>query len=469
MDKADLLVHGKMVAEQLWQDVPPPFVHKEPAGLRKKVIIAARQEESCPESEVVNRRWRGRNGVLDESHTFTTIDLAGRRFIVQALESQSLPGSRYHIWWPSKQLDLDLLPVAFSWPRELAEQLASLREVYVPGSFSYGYDNMKHRLLVLGTSSSPSRKDKTETRPTGSSSVNDQWSNHEVWHHRQQSLNMNAPNLAPSRNNSGVHSPPMTGTHGNEDLTKRPVSSTSNQPRYGVSEPKDLSVSGPTLVEGSEVSAVMTKSRGNGRGDQRPFVQDQPVDWQTIRTGAYIPALVPGHKRRRQSHDSIGEGEHPEQVVDASQIPTTFSPQPSTSSILSRDDSANRNSTATRQTTPSATSNSPIASYKQSRTALRIMLPFSSDYVPLKLRSCITMSSLFVSALAVSGQGSLGTEVSGLRATFDWKDERDVERAMLLKQDYPDTFEVFLEIIDQAPCWMRDDSRCSVAIEVVLE
>lgn len=79
------------------------------------------------------------------------------------------------------------------------------------------------------------------------------------------------------------------------------------------------------------------------------------------------------------------------------------------------------------------------------------------------------MSSLFVSALAVSGQGSLGTEVSGLRATFDWKDERDVERAMLLKQDYPDTFEVFLEIIDQAPCWMRDDSRCSVAIEVVLE
>ena len=58
--------------------------------------------------------------------------------------------------------------------------------------------------------------------------------------------------------------------------------------------------------------------------------------------------------------------------------------------------------------------------------------------------------------------------MSGIRATFDWKQERDVDRAILLKREFPDTFEVFLEIVDGAPCWGTAGGRCGVGVEVVL-
>ncbi|CAF9923621.1 MAG: hypothetical protein ALECFALPRED_002506 [Alectoria fallacina] len=112
-------------------------------------------------------------------------------------------------------------------------------------------------------------------------------------------------------------------------------------------------------------------------------------------------------------------------------------------------------------------SSSPLASHKQSRTTLFIAIPLSTDSVPLKLRSCMTLSSLFNSVLAICAQPGQDT-VSGIRATFAWKQEKDVDRAILLKQDFPDTFEVFLEIIDGAPCWREEGGRCGVAVEVVL-
>ena len=58
--------------------------------------------------------------------------------------------------------------------------------------------------------------------------------------------------------------------------------------------------------------------------------------------------------------------------------------------------------------------------------------------------------------------------MSGIRATFTWKGDKDVDRAILLKRDFPDCFEVLLEIIDGAPCWGEEGGRCGVAVEVVL-
>lgn len=51
-------------------------------------------------------------------------------------------------------------------------------------------------------------------------------------------------------------------------------------------------------------------------------------------------------------------------------------------------------------------------------------------------------------AQPAAGQGN--HVVSGIRATFSWTQEKDVDRAILLKRDFPDTFEVFLEIVDGA-------------------
>lgn len=79
----------------------------------------------------------------------------------------------------------------------------------------------------------------------------------------------------------------------------------------------------------------------------------------------------------------------------------------------------------------------------------------------------MSLPSLFAAVLAICphpGQDA----VSGIRATFDWKREGEVDRAILLKRDLEDTFEVLLEIVDGAPCWREEGGRCGVAVEVVL-
>ena len=73
----------------------------------------------------------------------------------------------------------------------------------------------------------------------------------------------------------------------------------------------------------------------------------------------------------------------------------------------------------------------------------------------------MTLPALFASVLAVGAMP--GDAVSGIRATFDW-----FGRAILLKRDLEDTFEVLLEIVDGAPCWGEKEGRCGVAVEVVL-
>lgn len=162
-------------------------------------------------------------------------------------------------------------------------------------------------------------------------------------------------------------------------------------------------------------------------------------------------------KRRRQN--SIPSP----QLLPANHSPSTrSSPPPSTSSQQN-----SRVSTPTSFNPQSTHSSSFLASHKQSRTTLFIAIPLSHDMVPLKLRSCMTISSFFTSVLAICAQP--GQEiVSGIRATFDWKHEKDVDKAILLKVDFPDTFEVFLEIIDGAPCWEEEGGRCGVGLEVVL-
>lgn len=174
-------------------------------------------------------------------------------------------------------------------------------------------------------------------------------------------------------------------------------------------------------------------------------------------------------KRRRQNPIPAPLNSTSPQVLPAKQSPSTCSSRPPpTPSSSSQQNS--RLSTPASSNPQSTDSLSFLASHKQSRTTLFIAIPLSTDTVPLKLRSCMTIPSLFNSVLAICAQPGQTSQdvVSGIRATFEWKQEKDVDRAILLKQDFPDTFEVFLEIIDGAPCWKEEGGRCGVGVEVVL-
>ena len=105
-----------------------------------------------------------------------------------------------------------------------------------------------------------------------------------------------------------------------------------------------------------------------------------------------------------------------------------------------------------------------LAPNKLSRTTLRIAN--SNTFTPLKLRSCSNISAFFTKVLDICGLTARKDSVEALKLTFDWFPEDTEERTMLLKERYEDSFEFFLETVDEAPCW-ADGGKCTVNVEVV--
>ena len=105
-----------------------------------------------------------------------------------------------------------------------------------------------------------------------------------------------------------------------------------------------------------------------------------------------------------------------------------------------------------------------LAPHKLARTTLRIA--DSNTFTPLKLRSCSNISAVFTKVLDICSLTAHKDTVEALKLTFDWFPEGTDERTMLLKERYEDSFEFFLETVDEAPCW-ADGGKCTVGVEVV--
>lgn len=126
---------------------------------------------------------------------------------------------------------------------------------------------------------------------------------------------------------------------------------------------------------------------------------------------------------------------------------------------------------------PSETSNLPnqaptsipdLTPYKQTYTILRVTRDTNViGFVPLRLRACMTMSALFSSAIAASGYREQNEPIKCLMVVFDWKDEHDVFKTMYIDRETEGSFEIFLEIIDDAPCWKDEGGKCGIAVEIV--
>lgn len=148
-------------------------------------------------------------------------------------------------------------------------------------------------------------------------------------------------------------------------------------------------------------------------------------------------------------------------------------PSPEPSTILN----LNAQSSSTHETPMSSIPGTSMSAKKQNNTTLWISIPSSTDAVPMKLRSCMTTSSLFHSVFKICGlaegehqqQRQQQEKVSGLRTTLEWTQSvGGVKKYLMLKRDFEDSFDVFLRIIDALPCWEQEGGCCSVAIEVVM-
>lgn len=141
----------------------------------------------------------------------------------------------------------------------------------------------------------------------------------------------------------------------------------------------------------------------------------------------------------------------------------TFSSKPSAANNLKQRLPENQTS---HRFDPADSADLPqIAIHKLNRTILRIL--HSGSFIPLKLRSCATISSLFDTVKDLCGLNYTGEQIQTLKVIFTWISEGDSNRSILLKEQYKDSFEFLLETVDEAPCWESDSGRCTVDIEVV--
>lgn len=79
----------------------------------------------------------------------------------------------------------------------------------------------------------------------------------------------------------------------------------------------------------------------------------------------------------------------------------------------------------------------------------------------------MTMSALFSGVIAASGYREDGEPIKCLMAVFDWKDETDLYKTIYVEKGTEGSFEIFLEIIDEAACWKDEGGKCGIAVEVV--
>ena len=120
------------------------------------------------------------------------------------------------------------------------------------------------------------------------------------------------------------------------------------------------------------------------------------------------------------------------------------------------------------QSQAATTSLPTLTLYKQTHTTLRATRDSNLiGFVPLRLLTCMSMSTLFSSVITASGHREDEGPITCLMAVFDWKDESDVYKTIFIDKATQGSFEIFLEIIDEAPCWKDEGRKCGVAVEVV--
>lgn len=117
-------------------------------------------------------------------------------------------------------------------------------------------------------------------------------------------------------------------------------------------------------------------------------------------------------------------------------------------------------------TTPIGAARVPptLTAYKQEHTVLYVMLAGPTvNMVPVKLRSAMTMSTLFSSVSAAAGV--LDYEQMAIAVKLGGGDGGQATN-MIVKKNLMDTFEVFLEMVDGGSCWNEQAGSLTLQVQL---
>jgi len=108
-----------------------------------------------------------------------------------------------------------------------------------------------------------------------------------------------------------------------------------------------------------------------------------------------------------------------------------------------------------------------LSTYKQNHTILRVA-KISESTVPIRLRSCMTLETFFTWIDTATRYSFYhGGSSSEIMVTFDRKHATELGRHMLVKRDMMATFKVFLNTVNEAPCWSYGNGRCEIEVQVL--
>lgn len=106
-----------------------------------------------------------------------------------------------------------------------------------------------------------------------------------------------------------------------------------------------------------------------------------------------------------------------------------------------------------------------MPTYKQLNTTLYVYFPPLQEFVPLMLRSCMTMSSFFYTVLGAFEVQS--DKVAALRIKFERVPGSPAEiGSWLIKRNVPDSYDMFLDVIDELSGW-SGTTKCTIRVDIM--
>ena len=401
----------------------PPFVTKQKQGVRRMVELPlAEGQQSADKIEVVYRSW-------DALHTFASIDKDGQRFIVKAFRGGATP---YRPWLgPQTGFSETALAFAKQGPRGPRSWAATQdKRLSLPKGWALREEDENDDDYSPG-----SRRKSAQLR--GRRNLNYDLDEEEEDFGE-----------APDQGNSYE----VLGTllsedssHGGDNAAPDPTGE--RRPESNISTPRPPS----KLVNALTKSLRLPK-------EQDAFPRSKQIKRRSIGGQGATPDSGPNKHKHKVDFSSEGENPVPHKKAKAM-------PHRSLSTTLAHP----KNVSQTPDHDPPALEAPTLSPYKQTHTTLRIALvPYPQQSAIQRLRSCMTIASFFSTVIGVSGYKGNRDHIFGIAATFDCKAGDDADRSMVIREEYQDSFDIFLETVDGAESWTKEGGKCGVSVSLLL-
>ena len=411
-------------AKKIYHASLPPFVTKQKLGVRRMVELPLIEgQQYAGKIEVVYRLW-------DSSHTFASIDKDGQRFIVKVFRGGATP----YRPWLGPQTGFSETALAFSkqGPRGLkALGIPQGKRPSLPKGWALKEDDERD------DDYSPANRRKSFPM------------------RRRQRLNYDL-----NEEEEDADEDPFQ--EGAGQVGERVHSARSSiEGDYAGSDPgnQPLDSNKSTAQPPSQLINAVKKSLRLPK-EQDVLQQSKPIKRRSIGSRAVTNE---SEENKRQKHKAVFSSDS-EHSVPHKRVKTIKA----VSHRLLPADSAHLVSRVPNHE-PRPLDTQTLSPYKQSHTTLRIaLIPYPLQSAVQRLRSCMTMATFFTTVIGVSGYKGNKEKIFGISATFDCKPDDDADKSMVIREEWVDSFDLFLETVDGAESWKGDGGKCGVSVKLLV-